>query len=585
MSKSIAIVGAGVICSIGTDKCHVIDSLKNRRSGIGEITHLPSTHHELPVGEVNLSNEEMKAMLGVKGDKEISRTVLLGTIAIKEAIKEAGLTKHILQGKKVVLISGTTVGGMDVTERHFSQMLVDDKEAGYIVNHECGRVTSQIAELCDLECELVTISTACSSALNAIILGTKMLLLNQVDYVLAGGCEALSSFHLNGFNSLLILDKEPCKPFDAKRNGLNLGEGAAYVCLQRSEDANASKILGYIGGYGNRCDAFHQTATSPDGEGAFLAMKDALEMSGLSISDINYVNAHGTGTPDNDQSESKALIRLFGNNLPPISSTKSFTGQTTSASGSIETVISLLANENGFIPANLRYVNKDVNCIEPSLGTDNTPIRNVLCNSFGFGGNDSAVILTSEECELICPHMVDNSILLADDEIHSVDDLAELCNFVPKIEVRRMSKLMKAALLTTMRTLLKAGVERPDAIIIGTRFGMLEQGEKILLQLHENGEEGVSPTLFMQSTHNTIAGALAIRLKCKGYNITFSQGEDSLCLAIEDAKRLISEGKACYVLVGIHDYCPELFRSLYKESIGQETDEIYSRSILIAKKA
>lgn len=584
MSQSIAITGSGIICAIGNDKKTVAESLQNHRSGIGTMQHLSSVHKELPVGEVKQSNEELKILLNISLDVEVSRTSLLGAYALRQAIDEAGLSVEQLKDKRVTLISGTTVGGMDVTERHYHSMVEGDKEALKLVTkHDCGSNTEEIAKLIGLSCEVTTISTACSSALNAIILGARMLLANETDYVLAGGSESLSVFHLNGFNSLLILDHEQCRPFDATRQGLNLGEGAAYVVLERKDDIKRDvNIQAFVRGYGNRCDAFHQTATSPDGEGAFLAMKDALEMGHIAIDEIDYINAHGTGTQDNDRSESAAIKRLFGSNIPCVSSTKSYTGHTTSASGSIETVISIIAMQNNFVPVNIPWKLQDEDCITPRIITQHKALNNVLCNSFGFGGNDSSLLLSTSEFKIDEITVQDNSIL-AEYEVTDSEELKELKEFVSPIESRRMGKLMKASLLTSLKCLKNAGDIVPDAIIVATKFGMLENGEKILDSLDANGEESISPTQFMQSTHNTIAGSMAIRFKSHGYNITYSQGEESLAWAIKDAHKLLSEGKAESVLVGLHDECPSKFRAFY-ERLGLDVPtEIYSKSILFTK--
>ena len=210
-----------------------------------------------------------------------------------------------------------------------------------------------------------------------------------------GGSESLSDFHLHGFGSLMILDTAPCRPFDATRAGLNLGEGAAFLILESEASAKRRGVrsLGVLSGFGNACDAFHQTASSADGEGAYLAMQKALRMAGLRPVDIDYVNAHGTGTPNNDASESAALRRVFGDHLPPISSTKAFTGHTTSASGSIEAVFCLLALQHGFIPPQLNWHEADPACIVPSQG-GGASLRHVLCNAFGFGGNDSSLLIS-----------------------------------------------------------------------------------------------------------------------------------------------------------------------------------------------
>lgn len=584
MSDSIAITGSGIICAIGTDTTSVRDALRKGRTGIGELQYLKSVHRELPVGEVQMSDATLKASLSIHPDEEVSRTVLLGAYALRQALRSSQLTPAMLKDRRVTFISATTVGGMDITERHYQEMLADTQTAKYFVQHDCGSISTAIASLCGIECELTTVSTACSSALNAIILGARMLLTQETDIVLAGGTEALSVFHLNGFNSLMILDHEICRPFDATRQGLNLGEGAAYVVLERTREAQLRQgcIMAFLSGWSNRCDAYHQTASSENGEGAYLAMNDALEMARLKPADIDYVNAHGTGTPNNDKSESTALCSVFGDSLPAISSTKSFTGHTTSASGSIETVICLIAMHDGFVPGNYGWKNSTPECIVPVAYPQEKEIHHAMCNSFGFGGNDSSLILSDRETVLEASCLKEYEIV-GENGISHAEELKELRQYISPIESRRMCKLMKAAFLTSMRAMEAADITSPDAIIVATKYGMLENGEKILDTLTEQGEEGISPTLFMQSTHNTLAGALAIHLGCRGYNITYSQGDDSLSWAIRDAQRLISEGKAKTVLVGVHDEMPPEFMSLFQHHSGN-LPEIYSRSMIIKRK-
>ena len=350
---------------------------------------LQTAHSDLPCGEVDMSDEELKGLLGIPAGKMVPRTALLGIIAVKEAMEEAG----VKGSERAALISGTTVGGMDVTERHFLQ----EGDGSLFSLHDCGSCTDEIADFFGGFGLVTTISTACSSAANSIMLGADLIKKGRSDVAVAGGAECLTKYHLNGFNSLKILDSGPCRPFDAARNGLNLGEGAGFVVLESEEHALArgAEPLGVLSGYGNACDAFHQTASSEDGEGACLAMSKALNMSGLRPSDIDYVNAHGTATPNNDASESRAMIRLFGDKVPPVSSTKAFTGHTTSAAGSIEAVICLLALRHGFIPANLNWREPfDGGVIPEAEGREGIRLGHVLCNSFGFGGNDSSLLIS-----------------------------------------------------------------------------------------------------------------------------------------------------------------------------------------------
>ena len=566
---SIAITGEGIFCAIGADKASVLSALRRQETGIATMRYLPSDHHELPVGEVKMSDDEMKSHLGIRLSEEVSRTALMGMMAVSQALSDAQVSGD--KRERIVFISGTTVAGMDVTERHFTEMRTSDDHLSCLHYHSCGDNTRQIAEHFGCFSEYTTVSTACSSAANALILGAEMLKAGEADVVVAGGTEALSVFHLNGFNSLMILDKEHCRPFDETRQGLNLGEGAAYVVLESEEHARRRQapVHAFLRGYGNACDAFHQTASSENGEGAYLAMQDALEMAGLNPTDIDYVNAHGTGTPNNDLSESVALQRVFGSLMPPVSSTKGFTGHTTSASGSIEAVICLLAMHNGFLPANLGWHQPMSDGIIPTIGEDHVSLRHVLCNSFGFGGNDSSLLLSMDPgCPAFTTSPVPPSIReRARVEISSEDELAEIRDFVKPLEARRMGKLMKASLLSSLKALRQAGIDCPDAIITGTSLGCWENTESLLTQIEQEGEVMLSPTNFMQSTHNTIGSNIAIRTHCHGYNVTYTQCDHSLEWALRDARRLLMSGRCKTVLVGCHDETTPLYRS-FLERLG-----------------
>lgn len=575
--NEICVTGLGIICPIGNDAPSVLESLKNRESGIRDMRYLESRHSYLPVGEVQLSDSQMKDVLGIKDDSPVSRTSLMGAIAIRQALEQAGIKD--ISGRRVALISGTTVGGMDLTEKYYEQMKTDDSLLFLPQGNECGKSTLEMAALAGLDgIETCTISTACSSALNSIILGAEMLKRDEVDIVIAGGSEALSKFHLNGFNTLMILDKEPCRPFDDTRAGLNLGEGAAFVILEK----NAADSLAYISGYGNRCDAYHQTASSENGEGAYLAMTDALAMAGLKPSDIQYVNAHGTGTPNNDLSESQALIRVFGEDMPEVSSTKAFTGHTTSASGSIETVISILAMQNDFTPANLRWKKQSEGGIVPTSGRSGVRLDNVICNSFGFGGNDSSIVISRDAVpvtEAPCPDR--EFSIAARETVTSVDELKDLREFVSPMESRRMGKLMKAAHLASLRALKSAGIACPDAIITATSRGMLEISMQFLEDINEFDEEHLKPTLFMQSTHNTLSSAIAIRTACYGYNITYSHSDESFRWAMRDAERLLKTGKVKSVLVGSFDESTPMFSQFAERSGKPVPADVYAEAIVL----
>ena len=393
MRPKVVITGMGVVSALGVGvKANGI-ALMQGISGIREARYLPTEHREFPVGEVQLSSEELRQMLELPDGRLYSRTHLFGAAALREALSMANLLEH----KGLALISGTTVGGMDVTESLYPNPL----PKGQPDIHDCGASTNDIADSCGDFDYTSTVSTACSSAMNALIMGKLLIENGERDIVVAGGSEALSKFHLNGFKSLMILDRERCRPFDKTRAGLNLGEGAAFLVLESEESAlkRGAQILGVLSGAGNACDAHHQTASSDNGEGACRAMTQALSNAGLLSANIDYVNAHGTGTPNNDASESAALKRVFGAQLPPVSSTKSYTGHTTSASGSIEAAFCLMALWNGFIPVQPEFENPDEQCIIPASGSEalSVDLHHVMCNAFGFGGNDSSIILSRYE--------------------------------------------------------------------------------------------------------------------------------------------------------------------------------------------
>ena len=588
---NIAITGEGIVSAIGLNKQEVLQSLQEGRTGIGEMKYLQSVHHELPVGEVDLSNEQIKEMLGIPSRQMMSRTSLMGMLAIDQALKEAHVDVANLKARKpdgkplrIVLVSGTTVGGMDITELCFDQ-LENLTNVEFLQHHDCGKCTQLMADHFGIFDEVTTLSTACSSAANAIMLGARLLKAGEADLVVAGGTEALSRFHLNGFNSLMILDREPCRPFDATRAGLNLGEGAAFVVLESEDMARQREATphAYLTGYGNACDAFHQTASSENGEGAYLAMTEALEMAHLSAKDIQYVNAHGTGTPNNDQSESVSLKRVFGDEMPWVSSTKSFTGHTTSASGSIETVICILAMQNHFVPANLGWKNPMENGILPTMGTQNADLENVLCNSFGFGGNDSSLVISLHPKESTSTIMRDAKIeVLSKVEITSEEQLMDIRKYVKPLEARRMGKIMKSSLLSSLEALQQAGIEVPDSIITGTAYGCLENSERLMEQIKEEGEGMLKPTFFMQSTHNTIGSNIAIKTHCHGYNVTYTQESHSLEWAIRDAELLLRSGKVKNVLVGCHDESTSLFNTLLKKVGEKPLPSVHSVAMVLS---
>lgn len=595
MTNPILITGCGVVSAIGNNKVETLDALLNNRSGVGSLVHLKTEHKEFPVGEVKMSDDEMRKRLNISDNNITTRTALMGMIALDEALKEAKITPEMIPN--IGFISGTTVGGMDMSEQFYLDYVNNENHKEYIAVHDCGSCSEMTAEHFGKFAFITTLSTACSSAANAIILGANMIRCGEADIVVVGGSECITKFHLNGFNSLMILDTQWCRPFDATRAGLNLGEGAAYLVLESEESAKKRgvKAQAILSGYGNACDAFHQTASSPDGEGAFKAMKEALQLADIQPDKIDYINAHGTGTPNNDASESTAVKRLFGENVPPTSSTKQFTGHTTSASGSIEAVFCILALQNGFVPVNLNWSQPMEDGIVPVHQSVKKELKHVLCNAFGFGGNDSSLLLSKYETSSISSETTTPIYVLSAKQISVQQPLCEdwmtqpivyqqpfnrsidpsFKDYISPIEARRMGKILKRAIATSKEAIKASGLDSVDAIITGTGYGCIENTEFFLDALSKDGEQMLSPTYFMQSTHNTISSLVAIQTKNHGYNVTYAHKGISFDSALQDAVLQMRLGKINSALIGGHDELTETFyRILKKGGMMGKDDEM-----------
>lgn len=392
-----------MITAIGDNVAENLGQLRQQRSGLGFTSYIDTIYKQvLPVAEVKHNNDALFALAGIAPHEGYTRTTLLGLTAMREALQQAGITD--VQTAPTGFINASTVGGMCDTEKVYFD-IVDPAKSGtflqYIDTLDCADCTQRIADTVGFTEHIATISTACSSSANALMFGARMIKLGLLPRMVCGGTEALTRFTLNGFNSLKNVDKQFCRPFDQQRTGLNLGEGAAYLVLESESfaKANNSRILAELTGYCNANEAFHPTSPSPDGDGAYEAMKAALAMSGRTLEEVDYINVHGTATLNNDVSEGKALERLFGNNVPLFSSTKPFTGHTLAAAGAIEAIYAVLAIQQGLIFPNLNFKEKmeELNISPVTELMEGVSVNNVISNSFGFGGNNASLMISKYE--------------------------------------------------------------------------------------------------------------------------------------------------------------------------------------------
>jgi len=384
--REVAITGLGILSAAGRGLDETESALRAGRSGLGKLERFASPRHgHCRVGEVR----------GIEGEP---RTVALARVALAEALDAARLS---CARERIALVLGTCVGGMPETERAVAARLAGDAfDERVWLRHACVNTTHALADEFALGGVRATISNACSSGAQTLATASELLALGAADAVVAGGVDALCRLTLNGFASLLAMDAQGCRPFDRRRAGMSLGEGAAFCVLERAADARARSVDApvLLAGFANTCDAYHATAPEPEGRGAEAAMRGALAHAGIEPGAVDYVNAHGTGTKENDSAEGRALARLFGARIPPVSSVKGVFGHTLGAAGAIEAVCCALALTRGFLPGTAGLEDPDPACmLEPLRTVIVARPRVVLSNSFGFGGNNTVLVFRLAE--------------------------------------------------------------------------------------------------------------------------------------------------------------------------------------------
>ena len=390
----IFVTGMGIISAIGENVAANRWSLKQGVCGITTLGLFPSKYSGvLPCGEIKLDTQSLREKLKAR-EPGMTRTSLLARHAFEEAVQDAEMTTAMISAPDTALVSATTVGGMCLTDELYHDAHRESNGSVYLSSYDCGSVAIDLQKHFRLSGLINTINTACSSSANAIMYGARLIKHGKARRAIVGGVDSLSKFTLNGFNALHILSHEICQPFDRDRKGLNLGEAAAFLVLEKEEDITNRKVYSELTGYGNANDSYHPSSLSDEGEGPYLSMKEALAMAKLEPGDIGFVNAHGTGTENNDASESQAMIRLFGK-PPAFASTKSNTGHTLGAAGAVEAVYATLNLLYQEAYASLHFeVAIEGTALEPIQDYTSMPIRHIMSNSFGFGGNCSSLIFS-----------------------------------------------------------------------------------------------------------------------------------------------------------------------------------------------
>ncbi|KXK12080.1 MAG: 3-oxoacyl-ACP synthase [Chloroflexi bacterium OLB14] len=409
MRKRVVITGMGCISPVGNNVKDTWDALLAGKSGAGLITQFDATNHKTKFA-AEVKNFDAVAMFGVKEARKLDRFTQLGLAAAHEALEQSGLKIDESNRDRVGIFIGSGIGGINIIIEQYElmkqrgpdrvspfliPMMIPDSAAGNLAIRIGARGPN------------MSMATACATGTNALGEAAETIRRGAADVMIAGASEsAINSLAFAGMNSMTALSTRnddylhASRPFDKNRDGFMMGEGAGMVILESLEHAQArgANIICEFTGYGTSDDAHHISAPADNGAGAALSMQWALEDANYKVTDIHYINAHGTSTQLNDKSETAAIKTVFGEQAYniPISSTKSMTGHLLGASGAVEAIIGAMTILNGVIPATINYETPDPVCDldyvpnQPRKAT----VDSIMSNSFGFGGHNATLILS-----------------------------------------------------------------------------------------------------------------------------------------------------------------------------------------------
>ncbi len=563
-TRPVYIAGIGIVSSLGSGPAATRQALIANQSGIAPLTLFPLLQDSpLPVGQ---------APPGTTAT-DLPRTHQLAEAAALQAMAE-------YPDPPEAVIIGTTTGGILTTE---ALLRSDDRDAGRYRHHGLTTVAEDVARRVHCVGPALTVSTACSSGAAAIALAVRLLQRGTMERILVGGADSLCRLTYFGFHSLQLVDRAGCRPLDRDRQGMSVAEGAALLLLTGSRPEHPH---GLFTGAGLSCDAYHPASPHPDGDGALRAMQAALADAGLQPGDVDYLSLHGTGTPDNDLAEARAVRRLF-DAPPPLSSIKGATGHTLAASGAIEAVVATIAITEGLLPATTGCRQPDpILDLQPILSPLRQPVTTVLSNSFGFGGNNCCLVVQQAsasdrssrrpappkqpEKRLLALHgwscltgagdlTTTRESLLAGHPVGGQADLTVVSAGLPPRLTRRLKRLPRLALaLASAAVDRAAGAGPPNGIFLGTGWGALSETHDFLRRLAESDEQFPSPTDFVGSVHNAAAGQVAQLLGATGANITTSGGDYSFEQALLAADLLLEGTDHTALVLGVDEGHPVL---------------------------
>ncbi len=546
--KPVYIAAAGIVSPLGRGLAATEQALRENRSALAPLTTFPLLQNDpMPVGQVS----------DLSVSSSLPRTHSLALEAARMALNGFGQPPD-------AVILGSTTGGILTTEELLRENVTEKERYSH---HGLASVALEVAEMCRCPGPALVLSTACSSSAVAIALALRLLKRGEMQRILVGGVDSLCRLTYFGFHSLQLVDRRGSHPLDRNRQGISVAEGAAMLMLTTVRPRNP---LAIISGAGLSCDAYHPTAPHPEGQGAFAAMRDALADAEVGPSAVDYINLHGTGTPDNDLAETKAIRALFPT-PPPLSSIKGATGHSLAASGAIEAVVASLAVSKGFIPGNTGCQHPDPELgVTPELEPLARPVQVVLSNSLGFGGNNGSLVIARSDTPVpvgglsvrgpLAVHgcacltgagMTDSTLedLRTGASVAGMAAATEFGGDLPPRLIRRVKRLARMSLSLASCAHANIGEgEKPSAVFMGTGWGALSETFDFLDGLSASSEQFPRPTDFVGSVHNGPAGQIALFFGATGANVTVSGGDYSFEQALFAADSLLEDGQSALLM-------------------------------------
>ena len=586
--KRCVITGLGLVCAIGDNVDECFKAALTGRSGIADAASFDtSACYSHKGAEVKLSDTEMA---GGKYD----RTTALGIKAAGEAIKDAGIDMDSADASEIGVLLGSCIAGAACVEKYYGQKAKGEKgDYDDLKSMPASVIAGNVADYYNAGGITANIVNACAAGTLSIALAIDLIRGGKGEIFLAGGCDSFSSLAYSGFHALRAMAPSDCSPFNHS-DGITLGEGAGVLVVESYEHAvkRGAKIYCDVLGSGVSSDAYHITAPRPDGEGQMSVITRAVRNSGLKFTDIDYVNAHGTGTAKNDESEFLSLKTVFEDNKDLyVSSTKSMTGHCLGAAGAIEAVITVKALTEGKLPPTTGYSEEDLKVLEEKSGDINfiankpcqKDIKYAMSNSFAFGGNNASIVFAKDPnvLNLLCPKQ---SLYVTGIGIVSGEFDADTGDYIAKLDtdtfkaygvksafLRKLDRLSQLQLLSGIKALEDAGItvtEENEGIIgicIGTNDGPMTEIANFQKGIIRDGIDKGSAFAFPNTVYNAAGGYLSIATGIKGYNVTIANGFQSGLQSVCAAAGAILFGYENIMLASGTDECTNIDDEIYSD--------------------